>query len=103
MREGKHAATMGCSVFKLKGSSQNSAPACLLASSTSCLQSAKGYLIRREAPFYAALHVPWLACPIFPPPPPCPVAMFDRGTRGRFLRTLSPQNSTAEPGGGSCA
>ena len=23
--------------------------------------------------------------------------MFDCGTRGRFLRTLSPQNSTAEP------
>ena len=30
-------------------------------------------------------------------------AMFDRGTRGRFLHTLSPQNSTAEPGVGPCA
>ena len=30
-------------------------------------------------------------------------AMFDRGTRGHFLRTLFPQNSTAEPGVGSCA
>ena len=30
-------------------------------------------------------------------------AMFDRGTRGRFLRTLSPLNLTAEPGVGSCA
>ena len=29
--------------------------------------------------------------------------MFDRGTRGRFLRTLYPQTSTAEPGVGSCA
>ena len=29
--------------------------------------------------------------------------MFDRGTRGRFLRTLFPQNLTAEPGVGSCA
>ena len=26
--------------------------------------------------------------------------MFDRGTRGRFLRTRSPENSTAEPGVG---
>ena len=29
--------------------------------------------------------------------------MFDRGTRGRFLRTLFPLNLTAEPGVGSCA
>ena len=29
--------------------------------------------------------------------------MFDRGTRGWFLRTLSPLNLTAEPGVGSCA
>ena len=28
---------------------------------------------------------------------------FDRGTRGRFLHTLSPKNSTAEPGAGSYA
>ena len=30
-------------------------------------------------------------------------AMFDRGKRGRFLRTLFPLNLTAEPGVGSCA
>ena len=30
-------------------------------------------------------------------------AMFDRGTRGWFLRTLFPLNLTAEPGVGSCA
>ena len=29
--------------------------------------------------------------------------MFDHGTRGRFLRTLFPQNLTAEPVVGSCA
>ena len=29
--------------------------------------------------------------------------MFDRGTKGWFLRTLSPLNLTAEPGVGSCA
>ena len=28
--------------------------------------------------------------------------MFDRGTRGRFLRTLSHQKLAAEPGVGSC-
>ena len=28
--------------------------------------------------------------------------MFDPGTRGWFLRTLCPQNSTAEPGVGAC-
>ena len=42
---------------------------------------------------------------LVPPPPPRvqEPAMFDRGTKGRFLRTLFPLNSTAEPGVGSCA
>ena len=30
---------------------------------------------------------------LLPPPPAQEPAMFDRGTRGQFLRTLSPQNS----------
>ena len=38
-----------------------------------------------------------------PPPRVQEPAMFDRGTKGRFLRTLFPLNSTAEPGVGSCA
>ena len=51
----------------------------------------------------------WVAvCAVDDAPAPAPPrvqepAMFDRGTRGRFLRTLSPQNLTAEPGVGSCA
>ena len=40
----------------------------------------------------------------YPPPPRAQEpAMFDRGTRGWFLRTLFPLNLTAEPGVGSCA
>ena len=38
-----------------------------------------------------------------PPPRVQEPAMFDRGTSGRFLRTLFPLNLTAEPGVGSCA
>jgi hypothetical protein len=38
-----------------------------------------------------------------PPPRVQEPAMFDRGTRGWFLRTLFPLNLTAEPGVGSCA
>ena len=43
--------------------------------------------------------------PTYSPPPPRAQepAMFDRGTKGRFLRTLFPQNLTSEPGVGSCA
>ena len=42
--------------------------------------------------------------PLYPPPPRVQEpAMFDRGTRGRFLRTPVPLNLTAEPGVGSCA
>ena len=44
----------------------------------------------------------WMHLLVPPPPRVQEPAMFDRGTRGRFLRTLFPQNSTAEPGGGSC-
>ena len=38
-----------------------------------------------------------------PPPRVQEPAMFDRGTRGWFLRTLFPLNLTAEPGVGSFA
>ena len=56
------------------------------------------------------MPAPQLACRglpgnIVPPPPPRvqEPAMFDRGTKGWFLRTLPPLNLTAEPGVGSCA
>ena len=40
----------------------------------------------------------------YPPPPRVQEpAMFDRGTRGWFLRALFPLNFAAEPGVGSCA
>ena len=38
----------------------------------------------------------------YPPPHRVQEPAIDRRTRGWFLRTLFPQNSTAEPGGGSC-
>ena len=46
-------------------------------------------------------HMVWGVVPS--PPHVQEPAMFDRGTRGRFLRTLFPLNLTAEPGVGSCA
>ena len=49
---------------------------------------------------YQKRHCPFR---MYPPPRVQEPAMFDRGTRGWFLRTLSPLNLTAEPGVGSCA
>ena len=70
--------------------------------------SSAGPLVRRALathfeparPAFGAHGLPRL---VPPPPRAQEPAMFDHGTRGRFLRTLSPQNSTAEPGVGSCA
>ena len=50
--------------------------------------------------YAAALHLYRIKIRYPPPPRVQEPAMFDRGTRGWFLRTLFPLNLTAEPGVG---
>ena len=79
---------------------QRTRPSCFHGGEQACTGTAQPTL---PVPFSGARFFRLL---LLPPPPPPGVQeppMFDRGTRGRFLRTLFPQNLTTEPVVGSCA